>query len=254
MGFDKTGVEQLLVACGRRCCICGTLHRVQVHHIIPGDNNIDNAIPLCPICHDETHMQYVPGRTIRSYTPTELKLHRKRTIDQVKREGKWTPGSFDWRKDKKQIAFFAQCLDRPAFRTHFDQELSFSDFDQAMEDTLLALNTGYWKTRDGILIERAKGKASVVNPDWREKLEKITGLIESIRQRFHEVFGLNKMPFHLRGSQRFHSHEFEELMEGFRHDGNLGNWMDRQRQEAIDIMNSLLEEVGMQPLQGLKER
>lgn len=254
MGFDKTETEQLLADCGRRCCICGKLHRVQVHHIIPGDDNIENGIPLCPNCHDEAHTAYSPGRTTRAYSPAELKLHKKRTIDQAKREGKWKPGSADWKKDKKLISFFAQCLDRPAFRTHFHQELSFAAFDQAMEDTLIALNTGYWRMRDGTLIERGKGKAFIVNPQWREKLEKITNLIEGIRRRFHQLFGLNEMLFHLRRSHRVRHFEIEEIMEGFRHDSDLGNWMDKQRQEALNIMNSLLEDVGMQPLRGLREQ
>lgn len=63
---------------------------MQVHHIIPGDDNIENGIPLCPNCHDEAHTRYSPGRTARAYTPTELKLHRQRTIGQVKREGNMT--------------------------------------------------------------------------------------------------------------------------------------------------------------------
>lgn len=252
MGFEKTEAEQLLADCGRRCCICGRLHRVQVHHIIPGDDTIDNGIPLCPNCHDEAHTEYSPGRTTRTYTPEELRLHRERAIDQVKREGKWKPGSADWKKDKTLIAFYAQCLDRPAFRTYFHQELSFADFDQAMEDTLVALNTGYWRTRDGTLIERAKGKACIVNPQWREQLEKITNLIEDIRRRFHQIFGLNDMLFRPR-PHRLHDRELEEFMEGFRHNRDLGNWMDKQRQEAIEIMNSLLGELGMQPLRGLRE-
>lgn len=252
MGFDKTEVAQLLANCGRRCCICGQLHRVQVHHIIPDDDNIANGITLCPNCHDEVHTEHSPGRTTRSYTPDELKLHRKRTLDQVKREARWKQGNSDWRKDKKLIAFFSQCLDRPAFRTHFHQERSFSDFDQAMEDTLVALNTGYWRTRDGTLIERGKGKACIVNAEWREKLEKITRSIEDIRRRFHEAFGLNEMLFRFRGAHR-HPREFDELMEGFRNDRGLGNWMDGQRQKAIDVLNSILEEVGMQPLRGLRE-
>lgn len=255
MPFDKSEAERLLVQCGRRCCICGQLHRVQVHHIVPGDDSIENGIPLCPNCHDEAHIPYSPGRTTRAYSPAELKLHRKRTIDQVKREGKWKLGSVDWKKDKELIAFFAQCLDRPAFRTYFHQELSFADFDQAMEDTLIALNTGYWRLRDGTVIERARGKALIVNPQWREEIEHITKLIEGIRRRFHEVLGLNEMMYHQyhRGG-RFHMGEIETLMAGRRHDNDLGAWMDMQRQEAINIMNSVLNEAGLQPLRGLREQ
>jgi len=253
MGFNKKEAEQLLVDCGRRCCICGRLHRVQVHHLVPGDDRIENGIPLCPNCHDEAHTDYSPGRTTRPYTAAELKQHRKRTIDQVKREGKWKPGGADWRKDKKLVEFFAQCLDRPAFRTHFHEELSFSAFDHAMEDTLVALNTGYWRTRDGTLIRRAEGKARVINPQWRQKLERITSLIEEVRRRFSDQFGLNEMLFRLHGPRHVHHPEMEAFMEGFRADRELGAWMDANRQEAIDIMNSLLDEVGMQPLRGLRE-
>ena len=88
MGFDKGEAEKLLSECGRRCCICGRLHRVQVHHIVPGDDNIENGIPLCPNCHDEAHTPYSPGRTTRTYSPEELKRHRERTIEQVSRLAK----------------------------------------------------------------------------------------------------------------------------------------------------------------------
>ncbi|MBN1133369.1 MAG: HNH endonuclease [Methanosarcinaceae archaeon] len=84
MGFDIEEAEKLLSECGRRCCICGRLHRVQVHHIEPGDDNIENGIPLCPNCHDEVHTAYSPGRTTRTYSPAELKHHQTRTIEQVR--------------------------------------------------------------------------------------------------------------------------------------------------------------------------
>ena len=136
MGFDKNQSETLLAYCGRRCCICRKLHRVQIHHIKPkeegGTDEIENGIPLCPNCHDEVHIRYSSGRTTKSYTETELKLHRKRTIERVKHETKWTAGGREWKKDKELIGFFAQCLDRPAFRTYFHQELSFLAFDKAI--------------------------------------------------------------------------------------------------------------------------
>ena len=63
LGFNKAEIEQLLTDCGRRCCICGRLHRVQVLHIVIGDDDIKNDIPLCPDCHDEAHSEYSIGRT-----------------------------------------------------------------------------------------------------------------------------------------------------------------------------------------------
>ncbi|MBN2378922.1 HNH endonuclease [candidate division WOR-3 bacterium] len=87
MVFKKSEIEELLVKTGRRCCICGKLHDVQVHHIIPkgedGSDDIDNAITLCPNCHDEVH-SYAPGRTTRKYSANDLKLHRQETIERAK--------------------------------------------------------------------------------------------------------------------------------------------------------------------------
>lgn len=94
MAFKKKEVEELLAKTGRRCCICGLLHRIQVHHIIPmeedGSDDIDNAITLCPNCHDEVH-SYAPGRTTRKYSVSELKLQRQETIERAKEASEYYP-------------------------------------------------------------------------------------------------------------------------------------------------------------------
>jgi hypothetical protein len=254
MAFNQHEIEQLLADTGRRCCICGTLHKVQVHHIIPqeegGTDDIDNAVPLCPNCHDEVHGRYVRGRTTRTYTPGELKLHRQRTIELVRKEAEWAPGTPLWEQDKELILFYAQCLDRPAFRTHFHQEMSFSAFDRAMEDTLLALNTGYWRTREGAFIDRSKGKSYIVNPEWRKKLDEIVNILEEVRRRFHEAVGFNEMLYRLRYPDFPHRmYEIEMMMEGrFRHDRSFSNWMDEERNRAIGILNTILKEIGYSSL------
>lgn len=77
MGFDQKDVDNLLAVTGRRCCICGGLHKIQVHHIVPksqgGSDKIDNGISLCPNCHDEVHCDFAPGRVTRIYNSDELK-------------------------------------------------------------------------------------------------------------------------------------------------------------------------------------
>lgn len=87
MGFSKAESEELLVKTGRLCCICKKLHDVEIHHIKPvkdgGSDDIENAIPLCPNCHDEVHKGYSPGRRTRSYTEKELKKHRNATMESV---------------------------------------------------------------------------------------------------------------------------------------------------------------------------
>jgi hypothetical protein len=257
MGFNPRETNDLLVATGRRCCICGGLHKVQLHHIVPvedgGTDDIDNAISLCPNCHDEVHTRYVPGRTTRTYTEDELKGHRQRTIEIVKKEQTWAPGNRLWEEDKNLILFYAQCLDRPAFRTHFHAEMSFSAFDKAMEDTLVAFNTGYWRTRDGTLIERARGKVHIVHPPWRESVERIVETIEDIRTRFREAAGFNRMPYDL-PRQYVGEFELEQRLERrFRGGHDMDDWMDTKRQECVKIMNKLLQEIGHQPLRGINQ-
>lgn len=57
------------------------------------------------------------------------------------------------------------------------------DFDRAIEDTLIALNTGVLRTRDGSIIKQADGKSSVQNQLWREKLYTIADMLTAIRRR-----------------------------------------------------------------------
>ena len=57
------------------------------------------------------------------------------------------------------------------------------DFDKAIEDTLIALNTGVLRTRDGSILKQADGKSSVQNSLWREKLYTITDMLTAIRRR-----------------------------------------------------------------------
>lgn len=89
MAFKTSEVEDLLVQTGRHCCICQLLHLVQLHHIIPigegGTDEVDNAIPLCPLCHDQVHANSAPGRVTKSYSHSELKQHRQRTIDMMQK-------------------------------------------------------------------------------------------------------------------------------------------------------------------------
>jgi len=89
MAFRKKEIDELLVKTGHVCCIgrnrCPS--SVSVHHIVPtsegGTDDIDNAIPLCPNCHDAVHGSKASGRTTRAYTPKELKRHREETCKMV---------------------------------------------------------------------------------------------------------------------------------------------------------------------------
>ena len=63
-------------------------------------------------------------------------------------------------EDKELIKFFVQCFDRPAFQDRIYQEGRMEDFDKAIEDTIIALNTGVLRTRDGSILKKADGKSN----------------------------------------------------------------------------------------------
>jgi len=80
--FDPAEVEELLIGCHRRCCVC---HRfcgvkMEIDHIEPatGDDSghISNAIPLCFECHAEVHHYNPQHPKGRRFAPSELRGHR----------------------------------------------------------------------------------------------------------------------------------------------------------------------------------
>lgn len=84
---------------------------------------------------------------------------------------------------KGLIKFFVQCFDRPAFHDRICQEGRMEDFDKAIEDTIIALNTGVLRTRDGSILKKSEGKSAIVNPEWREKLDTICDMLVDLRKR-----------------------------------------------------------------------
>ena len=246
MSFSKKEVDNFLAEVGRMCCICKRLHKIQLHHIVPlaegGTDEIDNAIALCPNCHDEVHSSYASGRTTRVYTPEELKEHIKSTKNLAMKVRKWQPGSDEWEHDAGLIRFYAQCFDRPAFTTPFLHEFSYVNFDRAMEDTILALNTGFWRTREGDVIARSEGKTQVINTQWRQQLENLVMRLEGIRAVFNGALGLDRIYYTTPADKEF-------MMERrFRNDHLLADKLNELRNEVIGIMNSLLAEIGLQSL------
>ncbi|ODS32893.1 MAG: hypothetical protein SCARUB_01999 [Candidatus Scalindua rubra] len=71
-------------------------------------------------------------------------------------------------------------FDRPAFRLAFENEASIPDFDRAMKDTILALNTGVLRTRDGFVVARGKPRSAFSDLFTRKQLEAATSIIEQI--------------------------------------------------------------------------
>ncbi|MEW6060160.1 MAG: hypothetical protein AB1551_08510 [Actinomycetota bacterium] len=123
--------------------------------------------------------------------------------------------------------------------------MSFSDLDQALEDTVLAVNTGCWRTRDGFVIRRVAGKSQVANPVWRGKLDEAVAAIDAARQQLRDGLGLNVDFYQHGGFGRWMFDRYDDL---FTHDSALASQLDRLRQRAVDLVNEILTEIGDGPL------
>lgn len=82
MGFPISVAEEVLVRCGRHCCLCGKYagQKIELHHIKQaadgGDDSADNCIPLCFDCHAEVKAYNNRHPKGRKFTEKELKGHR----------------------------------------------------------------------------------------------------------------------------------------------------------------------------------
>ncbi len=77
-------------------------------------------------------------------------------------------------EDKVIIKFLYNFLiDRPEFHDRIYQEGNIEDFDKAIEDTIITLDTGVLRTRDRNILKQSEGRSAVVNVEWRDKLDTI---------------------------------------------------------------------------------
>ena len=140
-------------------------------------------------------------------------------------------------KDAELIRFYVQCFDRPAFRDRICMEGRMEDFDKAIEDTIIALNTGVLRTRDGSILKKADGKSSVVNIEWREKLNTICDMLVALRKRLK--IAKDTGAYSLYGE--------DDVMYCF-YDRDLAIWFDSTREEILKILSSICEEIGIHGL------
>lgn len=141
-------------------------------------------------------------------------------------------------QDKCLINFYLQCFDRPAFQDDIYYEGQMEDFDKAIEDTLIALNTGVLKSRDGTIIKTAEGKSAIQNISWRKKLDKIAYLLSLIQRK-------------LKKAQKEHAYvkcgSDSTIFYCF-YDHDLGDWFNQTRREILEILSSICREAGLKEL------
>ena len=111
------------------------------------------------------------------------------------------------------------------------------DFDKAIEDTIIALNTGVLRTRDGSILKKSEGKSAIVNPEWRKKLDTICDMLVALRKRLRIA----------KEAGAYSTYGEGEVMYCF-YDRDLEMWFDSTREEILKILSSICEEIGMHGL------
>ena len=113
--------------------------------------DIHNGIWLCQSC-----SKLIDSDDLR-YTVDLLHKWKRLSEEATVLELETLSPAQNTEQDKALIKFYVQCFDRPAFRDDIRQEGRMEDFDRAIQDTIIALNTGVLRTRDGDIIKQAEG-------------------------------------------------------------------------------------------------
>jgi hypothetical protein len=195
--------------------------------------SIENGIWLCQNCAklvDNDVQQYTAGllREWKRLSEEAARLEIEKTIPPDKRP------RID---DLNLIRFYAQCFDRPAFQDPFRQEGSMEAFDEAIEDTLTAINTGSLRSRrDGVVLSQSWGKAFLTNSKWRQHMDVIADLLRAIRARYEDA----------KKSGAIHTDKRPDGTEWYCiHDHSVSDWMDSTRSQILQLFSEVCQEAGV---------
>ncbi len=194
--------------------------------------SFENGIWLCQSC-----SKLIDTDTTR-YTKEGLLSWKKVAEELAISEIEATSPAQSVEQDKELIRFFIQCFDRPAFQDNIRQEVRMEDFDKAIEDTLIVLNTGVLRTRDGNILKQAEGKSAVQNPLWREKLDVVADMLVSIRRRLKIAEAEKAYTKYGTGENVFYCFS----------DGALSDWFNLTREEILKVLSSICKEAGLHEL------
>lgn len=88
--------------------------------------------------------------------------------------------------DEEILAAMARLFDRPAFYTPIHQESNLADFKQAITDTIQALGTGIWKTRDGHVIGHIPSRHQIKDAVLRQRIQAVEMALARLRAEFDD--------------------------------------------------------------------
>lgn len=200
--------------------------------------SFDNGIWLCQSC-----SKLIDTDTTR-YTKEILLSWKKVAEELAILEVEMSSPTQSFEEDKDLIKFFVQCFDRPAFQDDIRQEGRMEDFDKAIEDTLIALNTGVLRARDGMILKQSEGKSAINNPLWREKLDTIAEMLNSIRRRLKVA--AEEDAYTKYGSGQDVTYYFS--------DRELCDWFNLSREEILKVLSSICREAGLRELHFTRRR
>ena len=95
--------------------------------------------------------------------------------------------------DQEILSLFAQCFDRPEFRTPFRGESSVPAFKQAITDTIEVLNTGIHRLRDGVIVRRIPSRHNIQDKETKLVLSRITDKLIELRSRFDQFISIKEI-------------------------------------------------------------
>jgi hypothetical protein len=194
--------------------------------------SIENGIWLCQNCAKlvDNDPALYPSDFLHHWKRLSEEAARLQIESPHARESEMQPG------DQDLIRFFAQCFDRPAFQDPFMQEGSMEAFDKAIEDTITAINTGCLRARDGAILSQSKGKAFLLNAEWRQQMDVVVDLLRAIRSRYDDA--LKRGVIH--GSGRSGWDDYHCI-----HDPELADWMDGTRSQVLKVFSEVCKEAGV---------
>jgi len=138
--------------------------------------------------------------------------------------------------DVELIEFYSKFFNRPAFQDPIREEGCMENFERAIEDTIIALNTGILRDQHGDLIDKSAGINEIKNNLWREKLYVIVDILLAIKDRLRIAHKDNLYRVCDNGSM-YGTYIF--------YDNDLADWFDSSRNEIINILSSICIEAGL---------
>lgn len=228
-GADKSDIINIGVAAHITAASKGG-PRYDENMTIQERKSSENGIWLCQSC------SKLIDSDVKRYTVAILKKWKELSEQLAVLELEEAPVS-RVPEDTNLIRFFVQCFDRPAFQDRICQEGKMENFDKAIEDTIIALNTGVLRTRDGSILKVSEGKSALTNAIWREKLDTICDMLVALRKRLKIA----------KASGAYSTYGEGEVMYCF-YDRDLENWFDSTREEILKILSTICEEIGIHSL------